>query len=710
MKTFYTFIFSALFTINSFSQTHRFDFAKSFSPTLNEYGYIRIYQTTTDSIGNFYSIGSFSGVIDFIGSSDSLSLSAQGFRDAFILKHNSDSTFAWCKQIGSPQGNVIHNSTANIYDIKIDSSNNSLYIVGSFRDSVDFNPDSTIQEIHHSNNTNSCFISNFSLNGDLQWVKTIKNAYARMDISSDNSIYLAGDFRDTIHFTNLNSNQILVSNGNKDGFIAKLTNDGSLIWVKQIGGTGDDSFNKIKIDNENNLILSGSYNGLADLNPDPNIDSILFSVLNFDCFIEKIDTAGQLIWLKTYINNNGNYTPTLGSNSLIFIYDIEIDNNNNIILVGNVNDTIDFDFSTNTALSVDINKNAFIHKISSNGHHIWSERFGGDEYNEWWASVAIDSLNNIYSFGQFYHHISDASPIDFDPGPGFAYLPVPYEWDAYILKLSENGDYIWAKKMSSDINIETYDIHLHHNYLYLSGIHMKNTDLNPDEEVNFYGDPGENNGYIVRLKACDNAIITDTTIFACNYYTTGDGINYTSSQNDINYLLSGSNNCDSIINVNIVINHIDTTVTIADDNILISNEENANSYIWYDCTWNYTEIPNENNQTLNVNYAGHFAVIVSNDYCTDTSTCIYMDLSYLNELSNDYYSISPNPSNGTLFITNENNSRTSIRIFNTLGQEIFSLHEFHSAKFELKLNEPNGIYFIELSNEEFKKTFKVIIN
>jgi len=720
MKIFYLFIFCISFISSSLSQTHRFDFAKSYASLQ----FVQVKKTTTDSSGNFYSIGEFRGTQDFDSSSDTFNLTSYGVADVFILKHNADSSFAWCKKIGAPQGSINNNSYAHIHDIEIDPTNNFLYVSGEYKDSVDFNPDINLQEIRnsHSSNIPDGFICKFNLNGNFQWVKMIinnspSNQYSSnilikdLTISHDNFIYFIGEFNDTLDFSDFNSNQFLVSKGLIDGCISKLTNDGDLVWAKQIGGNGEDRFNKIVIDNDGNLITSGMYNGIADLNPDPNIDSNIFSVLNIDCFIEKLDTAGQLIWLKTYINNNGNFTPSTSSNSYISIYDIAIDYSNNIVIVGNVFDTIDFDFSSNTVLSLDINKSAFIHKISQNGNHLWFSRFGGNEYNEWWTDVVIDSLNNIYSFGQFYNHSSNIPPlIDFNSSNGIAYLAPPQEFDSYILKLSENGEYIWVKKIGGELNVKSYDLHIHHEYLYLSGTHKSNSDLNPDEEVELHGELGTNNAFIIRLKTCSNTIYVDTTITACNYYISGDGVTFTSNQNDVNYILSASNNCDSVVKTNIIINYIDTTVTIESNNILSSNEDNADNYTWYDCTWNYTEIPNENNQSITANYPGHYAVIVSNSQCTDTSACIYMDLSGIDELHNNYYSISPNPSNGTFIITNDNYSKTSFRVVNFLGEEVSPLQEFNSKKFALYLNEPRGVYFVELFNSETKKTIRIIIN
>ena len=75
--------------------------------------------------------------------------------------------------------------------------------------------------------------------------------------------------------------------------------------------------------------------------------------------------------------------------------------------------------------------------------------------------------------------------------------------------------------------------------------------------------------------------------------------------------------CDSILNIDLDVDHVDTSVT-QDRNILISNDENA-SHQWINCDEGYALIAGETFLSYSAPKNGHYAVIVSEGSCIDTS-------------------------------------------------------------------------------------------
>ena len=51
----------------------------------------------------------------------------------------------------------------------------------------------------------------------------------------------------------------------------------------------------IAIDNTNNLLLTGMFNGLCDFNPDTTVNFNLTSFGQFDVYVCKFDSAGNFI-------------------------------------------------------------------------------------------------------------------------------------------------------------------------------------------------------------------------------------------------------------------------------------------------------------------------------------------------------------------------------------------------------------------------------
>lgn len=76
----------------------------------------------------------------------------------------------------------------------------------------------------------------------------------------------------------------------------------------------------------------------------------------------------------------------------------------------------------------------------------WANNLGSNLLSfqsDYGNSVAIDDSGNVYSTGHF------SGTVDFDPGSGVYNLTGSGNYDVYILKLSVNGNFIWAKRIGA---------------------------------------------------------------------------------------------------------------------------------------------------------------------------------------------------------------------------------------------------------------------
>src|ERR1700741_4105371 len=71
----------------------------------------------------------------------------------------------------------------------------------------------------------------------------------------------------------------------------------------------------------------------------------------------------------------------------------------------------------------------------------WAKPFGGPN-DESGTSMVTDAAGNVYTTGYF------RNTVDFDPGAGVANLSSGW-YGAFILKLDGDGNYVWAKAVSS---------------------------------------------------------------------------------------------------------------------------------------------------------------------------------------------------------------------------------------------------------------------
>lgn len=185
-----------------------------------------------------------------------------------------------------------------------------------------------------------------------------------------------------------------------------------------------------------------------------------------------------------------------------------------------------------------------------------------------------------------------------------------------------------------------------------------------------------------------------------------NGVNYNySGVFDVNFqTVSG---CDSIIKLHLhVKSNVNTSVTTAAQNELIAVENNAD-YQWVDCDDNYSHIAGAINQSFTPDQSGNYAVIISDGYCTDTSDCISVTISSIENNELNHIQIGPNPSKDQLIISNIN-EEVQVEIINLNSKVIFNKSGIKSDLIIDLKNYNKGIYIIRISNNKSEIIRKVI--
>ena len=136
------------------------------------------------------------------------------------------------------------------------------------------------------------------------------------------------------------------------------------------------------------------------------------------------------------------------------------------------------------------------------------------------------------------------------------------------------------------------------------------------------------------------------------------------------------------------------------------------TYQWIDCNTN-TILPGMNSQMYITNTSGDYAVILTNQYCIDTSDCVPLVVNHLgeDEITQNYHiNIFPNPNNGAFNIQFDTSYTGNLSITNQIGQEVFSEIYYNTTDLKLQLNTLiNGVYFLQLNSINGSQTYKFII-
>jgi hypothetical protein len=136
-------------------------------------------------------------------------------------------------------------------------------------------------------------------------------------------------------------------------------------------------------------------------------------------------------------------------------------------------------------------------------------------------------------------------------------------------------------------------------------------------------------------------------------------------------------------------------VTAIGTNVLRANVENA-GYIWLKCeNGNYSVVPGEFGQDFSPSDDGDYAVVITKNFCSDTSTCEFM--LKVTENQNDMnLALYPNPSNGE-FILQTIHVGAHFNVCSIDGKMLVAGELIKKNKTELDFSDlDKGTYFIEV--------------
>jgi hypothetical protein len=326
-----------------------------------------------------------------------------------------------------------------------------------------------------------------AFNQDFLWAKGMGGTGwdngRRIAVDTSGNVYTTGVFGGTADFDPGAGTFNLTSAGYDDIFISELDSGGNLLWAKQIGGPGEDYGVDLYITPGGDLYVTGAFNATADFDPGAGIFN-LTSAGNDDIFIAKYDSSGGLVWAKAI---GGIWWDAGGV--------ISVDANNDVIVAGYFEDTVDFDPGAGTFNLTSVGYNdIFISKLDSNGNFVWAKGMGGVNGDDEPNSVGIDSSGNIYVTG-FYQRTAD-----FDPGTATYKLTSLGDDEMYVAKLDKDGSFVWAKSVGGVGWDDGFSLVVDaSNNIYITGYFRETVDFNPGAGTFELTSAGENDVFLLKL-------------------------------------------------------------------------------------------------------------------------------------------------------------------------------------------------------------------
>jgi hypothetical protein len=250
------------------------------------------------------------------------------------------------------------------------------------------------------------------------------------DTSSSLCIDRSGNLYNTGVFYNeidLNQDTVLTdlftSSGLSDFYIQKTDPFGKFIWAKKFGSDSIDRITDIKYF-DNKLFVSGQFSKSVNFG-----SYTLNSKGGLDAFILVLDTSGTVVKASSYggVQHDNIYSLFVNSTGLYF--------------AGNFSESV-FDLT--------VSKSSVISKLNSSTlEKVWAQKIGALGAISP-KSIVLDDNNDVFVVGNF-----SGEKIDFNPSelkdsllssekkPSTTF----YTQDAFILKLTNNGEFSFVKKI-----------------------------------------------------------------------------------------------------------------------------------------------------------------------------------------------------------------------------------------------------------------------
>ncbi len=202
---------------------------------------------------------------------------------------------------------------------------------------------------------------------------------------------------------------------------------------------------------------------------------------------------------------------------------------------------------------------------------------------------------------------------------------------------------------------------------------------------------------------------TDTQT-ACNSFTWIDGNTYTTSNNTATYAIAGgaASGCDSTVTLDLTINMVNAGASLSGQTL--TADATGATYQWLDCDNGMSAISGETNQSFTPSATGNYAVIVTENGCTDTSGCMSVTVLGLPENSfGDQLTVYPNPTAGNVHVDlGAVYQSAEVTITDLSGRVIYSDKYKHAQKIEMKLKEPAGTYLMTITADDKKAVLYLV--
>ncbi|NRA11575.1 MAG: SBBP repeat-containing protein [Crocinitomicaceae bacterium] len=322
---------------------------------------------------------------------------------------------------------------------------------------------------------------------DFEWITTagglLSDKGTTIAVDGDGNTFITGYYNEQADFGPLNTG--FSFDHSKEVFVAKMDPNGTYLWVVNGLNYYDDRGLGLCLDPTGNVYVTGTCWGGLTFGPLNVYNSTSYTD---QIFVTKIDTGGNVIWMKNAgVDENFGF-PYNDDHGL----DLAADSQGNIYVTGFLSnagfastpatfDGIVIDMAAEDTL-------AFVAKLSNDGIWQWVQTFQGivDHRDN---GIGVDDEDNVYVTGGF------VGTKDF----GGTNLVSDGETDIYVVKYDPAGTFQWAAQAGSTLKDRGNAIvDGHDGFMYVAGEFRDHCYFGP-QLLNNYGGPNGRDIFVAKL-------------------------------------------------------------------------------------------------------------------------------------------------------------------------------------------------------------------
>ncbi|NOQ71476.1 MAG: T9SS type A sorting domain-containing protein [Crocinitomix sp.] len=259
--------------------------------------------------------------------------------------------------------------------------------------------------------------------------------------------------------------------------------------------SGDQSYvTALTVDNDGSSYSAVVCIGTIDFDPGP-ANYEVFGGPEGKTVLQKLDVDGNFIWAKEFLEP-GAGDGVIGNG--LEVNGITVDDSGNLLLTGSTSGRIDYDPGDEEFFADEVGVvyyDIFILKLTNNGDFLWAQTMGSG-CNDGGEDIDIDHNGSVYVTGTF------CLTVDFNDGVGTDELAAAgvEGSDVFILKLTEDGEFVWVKSIESDFFDEVLDLEIDkNNNVYIGGYYTNSADFDPSLSEHILDGEGTKKAFLLKL-------------------------------------------------------------------------------------------------------------------------------------------------------------------------------------------------------------------